>query len=81
MNNETLPIDDEWDTESIPKDIINHNPIMIQSRCAGGGKSHIAKHFSKLGYKTLFVIPQKNLSQNIYDDAVTTNKIFCNPRG
>ena len=47
---------------------------MIRSKYAGGGKSHIAKYFSKLGYKTLFVVPQNNLSQNIQDDAVTTNK-------
>ena len=45
---------------------------MMRSKYAGGGKSHIAKYFSKLGYKTLFVVPQSNLSQNIQDDAVTT---------
>ena len=54
---------------------------MIRSKYAGGGKSHIAKHFSKLGYKTLFVVPQNSLSQNINDDAVTTNKFFAIPVG
>ena len=49
---------------------------MIRSKYAGGGRSHIAKHFSKLGYNTLFVVPQNSLSQNIDDDAVTTNKFF-----
>ena len=43
--------------------------------------SHILKYFSKLGYKTLFVVPQNNLSQNIPDDAVTTNKFFSIPVG
>ena len=54
---------------------------MIKSKYAGGGKSHIAKYFSKLGYKTLFVVPQNSLSQNIDDDAVTTNKFFAVPVG
>ena len=81
FNNETRPIENEWDTESIAKDIVTHNPIMIRSKYAGGGKSHIAKHFSKLGYNTLFVVPQKSLSQNIDDDAVTTNKFFAIPVG
>ena len=53
---------------------------MIRFKFAGGGKSHIAKYFSKLGYKTLFVVPQNNLPQNIQDDVVTTNK-FCSING
>ena len=81
FKNETRPIENEWDTESIAKDIVTHNPMMIRSKYAGGGKSHIAKHFSKLGYKTLFVVPQNSLSQNIDDDAVTTNKFFAIPVG
>ena len=51
VNNETRPIENECDTESIA-----HNPMMIRSKYAGGGKSHIAKHFSKIGYNTLFVV-------------------------
>ena len=54
---------------------------MIRSKYAGGGKSHIATHFSKLGYNTLFVVPQNSLSQNIDDDAVTTIKFFSVPVG
>ena len=81
FNNETRPIENEWDTESIAKDIVRHNPLMIRSKYAGGDKSHIAKHFSKLGYNTLFVVPQNSLLQNIDDDAVTTNKFFAIPVG
>ena len=51
--NETIHVKDEWDTETIAKDVIKHNPLMIRSKYAGGGKSHIAKYFSKLGHKTL----------------------------
>ena len=79
--NETINVKDEWNTEAIAKDVIKHNPLMIRSKYAGGGKSHIAKYFSKLGYKTLFVVPQNSLSQNIDDDAVTTNKFFAVPVG
>ena len=74
FKSDTLSIEDVWDTKQIAEDIVKHNPLMIRSKYAGGGKSHIAKYFSKLGYKTLFVVPQNNLSQNIPDDAVTTNK-------
>ena len=76
FTNETLEVVDEWNTEEVAKTIIKHNPLMIRSKYAGGGKSHIAKHFGKLGYKTLFVVPQNQLSQNIDDDATTTNKFF-----
>ena len=80
--NETINIiKDEWDTEAIAKDIIKHSPLMIRSKYAGGGKSHIAKHFSRLGCNTLFVVPQNSLSQNIDDDAVTTNKFLSVPVG
>ena len=78
--NETRHVKDEWNTETIAKDITKHNPLMIRSKFAGGCKSHIAKHFSKLGYNTLFVVPQTSLSQNIDDDAVTTNKFFSTRR-
>ena len=81
VKNDTLSIEGEWDTKQIAEDIVKHNPLMIRSKYAGGGKSHIAKCFSKLGYKTLFVVPQNNLSQNIPDDAVTTNKFFSIPVG
>ena len=79
--NETLEIKDEWDTESIAKQITQKSPLIIRSKYAGGGKSHIAKHFSKLGYKTLFVVPQNSLSQNIDYEAITTNKFFAIPVG
>ena len=81
FKNDTLSIEDEWDPKQIAEDIVKHNPLMIRSKYAGGGKSHIAKYVSKLGYKTLFVVPQNNLSQNIQDDAVTTNKFFSIPVG
>ena len=41
--NKTLEIKDEWDTESIAKQIAQKSPVIIRSELAGGGKSHIAK--------------------------------------
>ena len=79
--NEVIPVEDEWDTEAIARSIIPRSPVMIRSKYPGGGKSHIAKHFSKLGYKVLFVVPQNSLSQSIEDDAITTNKFFAIPVG
>ena len=81
FKNQTLEITDEWNTEEVAKTIIKNNPLMIRSKYAGGGKSHIAKHFGKLGYKTLFVVPQIQLSQNMDDYATTTNKFFSIPVG
>ena len=49
-SNETLEIKDEWDTESIVKQITENSPLIIRSKYTGGGKSHIAKHFSKLEF-------------------------------
>ena len=74
--NETRHVKDELDTESIAKDVIKHNLLMIRSKYAGGGKSHIAKYFSKLGFKILFLVLQNSLFQNFDDDAVTTNQFF-----
>ena len=54
FKNDTLSAEDERDTKQIAKDIVKHNPLKIRSKYAGGGKSRIAKYFSKLGYKTLF---------------------------
>ena len=75
--NETLKFKDVWDTESIAKQITQKSTLIIRSKYAGGGKSHTAKHFSKLGYKTLIVVPQNSLSHNIDDEAITANKFFC----
>ena len=47
FSNETRPIENEWDTESIAKDIMTHNPMMIRSKYAGGGKSH-SKAFQQI---------------------------------
>ena len=60
--NEALEIKDAWDTENVAKQITEKSPLINRSKCAEAGKSHIAKHFSKLGCKTLFAVPQNSFS-------------------
>ena len=61
FNNEIRPIENEWGTENMAKDILIHNPMMIRSKYAGDGKSYIAKYIIKLDYNILFVISQIKL--------------------
>ena len=42
LKNDTLPIEDEWDTKQIAEDIVKHNPLMIRSKYEGGEVSHIS---------------------------------------
>ena len=79
--NETYTPKDEWNTREIAEYAVTHSPFMIRSKFAGGGKSHIAKYMSNLGYNTLFVVPNNSLSQDIKNDAVTVNKFFAIPVG
>ena len=69
----------EWDTESIAKQIEVQNPVAIRAKLAGSGKSYIAKYLSKLGYKVLLVAPTNKLSQDIDDEATTSIKFFSIP--
>ena len=52
---------------------------MLRAKYAGSGKSYIGKHLQKMGYKTLFVVPQNMLKQEIDCDAETLNKFFSIP--
>ena len=72
-------VEDEWDTEAICQKIIRRKRCLIRARFAGSGKSHIGKYFNKLGYNTLFVVPQNMLKQEIECDAETLNTFFSIP--
>ena len=50
--------------------------MMLRAKYAGSGKGYIGKHLQKMGYETLFVVPQNMLKQEIDCDAETLNK-FC----
>ena len=78
-NNERLLIEDEWDTEAICKRIIKVKKCMVRAKYAGSGKSYIGKHFQKMGYNTLFVVPQNMLKQEVDCEAVTQNTFFSVP--
>ena len=74
--NERLNIEDEWDTETISKQIVESNPVMIKAEYGGSGKSYIAKYFAKLGKKVLFVVGTNHLGQNCECESATVNKFF-----
>ena len=71
---ERININDEWDTNNICNNIIKYKNVMIRAKMPGSGKSYIAQHFTKLGYKVLFVCPTNKLSQQ--NNGVTINKFF-----
>ena len=77
--NKTLVVDNEWDALEICKMILPYRTCLIRAKFAGSGKSHICKQFEKLGYKTLFVVPQNMLTQEIESFAITLNKFFSIP--
>ena len=79
FQNETIPIEDEWDVESICNKIVEKRRVMIRARFAGSGKSFIGKYMENLGYNTLFVVPQNMLKQEIECEAVTVNTFFSIP--
>ena len=75
--NERLNIEDEWDTDTICKQIIDcGGKCLIRARFAGSGKSYIGEYFQKLGYNVLFVVPTNRLLQEKQVEATTYNKFF-----
>ena len=70
---------DEWDVQDICEKIIRRKRMMLRAKYAGSGKSFMGKHLQKMGYKTLFVVPQNMLKQEIDCDAETLNKLFSIP--
>ena len=77
--NNTLVVDNEWDAMEICKMILPYKSCLITAKFPGSGKSHICKQFEKLGYNTLFVVPQNMLTQEIEGFAITLNKFFSIP--
>ena len=77
LRNEKLNIEDEWDTDTICKQIIDcGGKCLIRARFAGSGKSYIGEYFRKLGYNVLFVVPTNRLLQEKEVEATTYNKFF-----
>ena len=77
LKNERLNIEDEWDTHTICKQIIDcGGKCLIRARFAGSGKSYIGEYFQKLGYNVLFVVPTNRLLQEKEVEATTYNKFF-----
>ena len=72
-------VEDEWDVQAICEKIIRRKKMMLRAKYAGSGKSYIGKHLQKMGYDTLFVVPQNMLKQEIDCEAETLNKFFSIP--
>ena len=70
---------DEWDVQAICEKNIRRKRMMLRAKYAGSGKSFIGKYLQKMGYETLFVVPQNMLKQEIDCDAETLNKFFSIP--
>ena len=79
FENKQLEIEDEWDAMSICQTILPYKRCLITAKFAGSGKSFICQQFEKLGYRTLFVVPQNMLTQEIDGKATTLNKFFSIP--
>ena len=71
--------DDEYNVESINKYLIENKRVMIKSLYPGSGKSQSIKN---LGLKTLFILPENKLAQDILNEkndninAITFSKLF-----
>ena len=80
LKNENIPIDDEWDTQSICERIIKVNePVIIKAKYAGSGKSYIGEYFAQMNKNVLFVMPNnRQLQEKLCDglEATTFNKFF-----
>ena len=79
QENEALDVVDEWDTETICKQIIPNSPCVIRAKYPGSGKSFIGAYFKNLGYNVLTVVPHNRLSQEIEGKATTLNMFFSIP--
>ena len=78
--NERLNIEDEWDTDTICKQIIDcGGKCLIKGKVGGTGKSYIGEYFKKLGHNALFVVPTNQLSQEKENQAITLNRFFSVP--
>ena len=79
QENASLDVVDEWDTETICKQIIPNSPCVIRAKYPGSGKSFIGAYFKNLGYNVLTVVPHNRLSQEIEGKATTLNMFFSIP--
>ena len=75
--NERPDIEDEWDTDTICKQIIEcRGKCLIRARFASSGKNHISEHFQKMDHNVLCVVMTSRLLQEKEVEATTYNKLF-----
>ena len=79
IKNVNIPVDDEWNTESICKKVVKQNPVIIRGKFPGTDKSYIGQHVQTMNKNVLFVVPTNRQLQEIQDkgiEATTYNKFF-----
>jgi hypothetical protein len=65
-----LQVPDEFDTESICRQLVEHRRVILKAKLPGCGKSYACKRLEDLGHNVLFVCPTNELCKNNLDDGV-----------
>ena len=73
-----LDVPDEYDTEAICKQLIEHRRVINLGELPGVGKSYNCKYLSTLGYNVLLICPTNELCKDNENNdlAITTNRFF-----
>ena len=73
-----LDVPDEYDTEAICRQLIEHRRVINLGELPGVGKSYNCKYLSTLGYNVLLICPTNELCKDNENNdlAITTNRFF-----
>jgi hypothetical protein len=71
-----LDVPDEYDTEAICKQLIEHRRVINLCKFPGVGKSYACKHLDNIGYNVLLVCPTNELIKNNDELSITINTFF-----
>jgi len=69
-----IEIPDEWNSNHIAEEIIEHKRVLIRARYPGSGKTYSCQEIEKLGYTVLFVCPTNVGAQK--NNGITMNQFF-----
>ena len=65
-----LEVPDEYDTNAICNQLVEHRRVILKAELPGCGKSYACKRLEDLGYNVLFVCPTNELCKNNLDDGI-----------
>ena len=75
LNINHLEVPDEYDSDAISKQLIDHKRVVVLGTLPGVGKSYACIQLENLGYNVLLVCPANELCKN-NELAVTTHTFF-----